>query len=395
VIRLARRLVNYRPCDRGLLVVAGAFSLGCGDPVVVDDDPIVWTRPAETATTRPAIDDSFIYFGGNNGAVWAIERDTGELAWRRTLIDGYAVLGDALGMTADAVLVPIYEVWAVDRATGSVLWTYGGPDGAAGTRDVATSGEVVFTASQGGWAAAVDARTGDELWSTDLGERPWEPSLSEELVIYGTRGWSDPVARNGALGAGHVIALRRDDGSEAWRYPLPDSAGFPLSGGAVHGGVIWQDRVVVGSLSTWAYALRLSDGELLWSRPNGESPSIAGYTSPAASIGGLGVFGRANFSIDAWNLDTGELAWTLDRPSPVHGSVSVGEYLYTIQGKITVGDETGAILWEFGGLSSSGVGGAAYFSGNVAEDGTIYALRTGVLRGGGTEIQAIRPPIRP
>jgi hypothetical protein len=75
--------------------------------------------------------------------------------------------------------------------------------------------------------------------------------------------------------------------------------------------------------------------------------------------------------------------------------VSVGEYLYTIQGRITVGDETGAILWEFGGLSSSGVGGAAYFSGNVAEDGTIYALRTGVLRGGGTEIQAIRPPIRP
>lgn len=387
--------MNHRSSYRGLLVMACAFSLGCGDPVAVDEGPVVWSRPAESATTRPAIDESFIYFGGNNGSVWAIHRDTGELAWRTTLIDGYAVIGDELGMTGNAVIVPIFELWAVDAASGSVLWTYGGPDGAAGTRDVAVAGDVVFTASQGGWAAAVDARTGDELWTTDLGELPWQPSLSEELVIYGTRGWADPVARTGALGAGHVIALRRDDGSEAWRHPLPDSAGFPRSGGAVHGGVVWQDRVVVGSLSTWVYALRLSDGELLWSRPNGASPSIAGYTSPATLIGGVGVFGRANFSIDGWDLDAGELEWTLDRPSPVHGSVSVGEYLYTIQGKITVGDDTGTVLWEFGGPTSSGVGGSAYFAGDVAEDGTIYALHTDVMRGGGTEIRAIRPPIYP
>jgi outer membrane protein assembly factor BamB len=383
----------YRPLlFIGLVILAAA---GCDDPVSPPEGPILWSRPAETATTRPAIMDSFVYFGGNNGAMWAIDRETGDLGWRTTLIDDYAVLGNALGLAAGAILVPIYEVWAVDATSGAVLWRFGGPDGAAGTRDVVTSGDTVFTASQGGWASAVDGRTGEAFWSTDLGEAPWPPSVSRDLVIYGTRGWSDPEARTGALGAGHVIALRRSDGVEAWRHPLPDSAGFPKTGGAVDGGVVWQDRVVVGSLSTWVYALRLDDGTLLWNRPNGESPSVAGYTSPTALIGGLGIFGRANFSIDAWNLETGELAWTMDRPSPVHGSVTIGDLVYTIQGKITIGDATGAVLWEFGGASPTGVTGSAYFSGSVAEDGTIYALRTGILRGGGTEIHAVRPPIRP
>lgn len=384
------------PTATTLVLLAASSLVGCSDhPVAPDDDTILWTRPAESATTRPAIDDSFVYFGGNNGAVWAIDRETGELEWRTPLIPDYAVIGNGLGMAAGAILVPIYEVWAVDAASGAVLWSFGGPDGAAGTRDVVTSGDTIFTASQGGWASAVDARTGEAYWSTDLAEAPWQPSVSGDLVIYGTRGWSNPDARTGGLGAGHVIALRRSDGTEAWRHPLPDSAGLPRSGGAVDGGVVWQDRVVVGSLSTWVYALRLDDGALLWSRPNGESPSTAGYRSPTALIGNLGVFGRANFAIDAWNLESGELAWTMDRPSPVHGSVTVGDYLYTIQGKITIGDEAGAVLWEFGGVGASGVTGSAYFSGGVAEDGTIYTLRTGVLRGDGTEIHAIRPPIQP
>lgn len=360
------------------------------------EGPVVWSRPAETANTVPAIAGSRVFFGGNNGAVWALDRASGELLWRRTLIAGYPVQGEALSYAAGLVLAPIWGLEALDAETGEVVWSFFGPDGAAAVRTAVTAGDTVFTASAYGWASAVDVRTGEAYWSVDLEESVWPPAVSADLVIYGTRSWQHPEERRGALGAGHVVALRRRDGSEAWRFPLPDSTGFPGSGGAISGGVVWEDRVIVGGKNAWVYALRLEDGSLIWKAPNGQSPVVADYTSRPAILDDLAILGRANDTLDAWNAETGKRAWGWGVPAGLTDPIVVKDYVYSIDGPITIGDASGNILWQFGGGDPDHfLGARAYFLGNVADDGMIYTLKAGPFRDSGTFIHAIRPPITP
>jgi outer membrane protein assembly factor BamB len=268
-----------------------------------------------------------------------------------------------------------------------VVWRFPGPDGASGASVPVIAGDTVFTASWWGWASAIDARTGQSYWHIDLGEAPFPPSVSSDLVIYATRGWMRPEERSGGLGAGHVVALRRSDGSEAWRFPLPDSVGFPLSGGAISGGVVWEDRVIIGSRSAWIYALRLADGELIWKKPNGEQPVCCGYTSAPALVDDVVVFGRQDNLVEGWDVRDGGRVWTWGLASGLEPVIAKGPYVYSIHGPITIGVASGERVWEF--VSS------AYFNGSVAEDGTIYAISGGPFVGNPTSIRAVRPPIVP
>ena len=328
--------------------------------------------------------------GGLDGSAIALARQTGETRWKRQLAQG-EVWGAAVEEAAGLAIIPQYEVWALDPLTGQVRWRFGGPDGAAGFHDVATAGDTVFTGSARGWASAVDGRTGQAFWSVDLAESPFRPAVTGDLVIYGTRGFLGPD-REGPLGAGHVIALRRSDGSEAWRFPLPDSAGF--LGGAVNGGAVWQDRVIVGGVIARVFALRLSDGMLLWQQANGQSPAYASYRLQPAILDDVVVLARDDHVVEARDLLTGAERWSVERPTGTR-PVVVGPYVYVIDGPITITDAEGKVVWEYGGLDHLGRG-QSFLRGTVADDGTIYTLGVERLTGrDGTYVFAIRPPVRP
>jgi outer membrane protein assembly factor BamB len=258
---------------------------------------------------------------------------------------------------------------------------------------VAVAGDTVFTGSLLGTVSAVDARSGTAFWSTDLGEAAFRPAVSDSLVLYGTRGYFGTGPREGPLGAGHLVALRRADGSEAWRFPLPDSAGFSLSGGAVSAGVVVGDRVIVGGVSARVYALSLADGGLIWERANGRSPPVASYRLEAAAVEDVVVLPRDDNRFEGRDVGTGELLWLLDRPTAVTPARVMGGLFYLIDGPITVLDPSGTVRWQFGGLSPTGAG-LSYYRGSVASDGAIYTLcASHVVAGGGVEICAIRPPV--
>lgn len=376
---------------------------GCGDrsteppadpPRPSDPDPVLWERPAPDAAALPVVVDSSVFFGTWDGTVQALDRRGGQLIWERTLIEGYGVRGDELHSAAGLVLVPHYALWALDAATGETAWQFDGPWADGGTRDPTVDGGMVYSAAGSGFVASIHAATGEVQWVVDLGESAYPPAVSESLVIYATRGFAGAGEREGPLAGGHVVALRKADGSEAWRFPLPDSVGFPGSGGAVSGGVVWEDRVVVGTYSGWVHALRLEDGGPIWSRPNGERPSFGGYTTRPVLIDDVAVIGRQNDRVEAWSVRTGEKVWSWDVPAGLYNLVARGEFVYSILGPITIGDSSGERLWEFGGYVPP-AGGAIYFNGTVAEDGTIYALTSGPLVGSGTFLHALRPPIAP
>jgi len=366
----------------------------CSDPSAVDEDPVIlWQIPSGRALTAPLILESQIVIGGGDGKIVAVDRQTGARRWTRQLatnvFQGNVILG-----AAGLVIVPQYELWGLEPNTGRPRWQFGGPDGAAGTHDPAVVADTVFAVSALGWVSKVDARTGEALWSTDLEESPFPPAVSDDLVIVGTRGFLGGE-RQGPLGAGHVVALRRSDGSEAWRFPLPDSAGFDLSGGAVTGGVVWQDRVIVPAVASRAYALRLTDGTLLWEHASGASPVRAGYYRAPTIIGDIVVLTRDDGVVEGRDAESGDIVWTLNRPlGGVTTPVTVGPFAYLFDGPISVVDAAGEVRWEHGGLELTS--GRSFWRANVSSDGIIYTLgNEHPLAGGRAYLYALDPPVKP
>ena len=376
----------------GMWLASMAASLGssCDGPGDVDKVPVIlWQVPSQRATTAPLVLPSVVVFGALDGSVIAFDRQTGATRWKQQLALG-EVYGTAVKEAGGLAIVPQYEVWALEPSTGAIRWSFGGPDGAAGVHDVATAGDTVFTGSADGWASAVDAKTGHAYWSVDLAESPWRPAVTADLVIYGTRGFLGEN-RQGPLGAGHVIALRRSDGSEVWRFALPDSAG--IFGGAVHGGAVWQDRVIVGGVIGRAYALRLSDGALLWQQAN--DPHVVSYSLPPAILDDLVVFSRWDNVVEGRHVSTGAQLWTAERPTGTTPPIVVGRYVYVIDGSITMTTADGTVVWKYGGVTFPGPS-TSFFRGSVSNDGIIYTLgRTYLTPNEATFVFALRPPVRP
>jgi len=389
--------VSGRPAPRGIarygvwVATSLAASLGtnCDDPAAVNQPVILWQVPSQRATTAPLVLPSVVVFGALDGSVIAFDRQTGATRWKQQLALG-EVYGTAVKEAGGLAIVPQYEVWALDPAAGAIRWSFGGPDGAAGVHDVATAGDTVFTGSADGWASAVDAKTGHAYWSVDLAESPWRPAVTADLVIYGTRGFLGEN-RQGPLGAGHVVALRRSDGSEVWRFPLPDSAG--IFGGAVNGGAVWQDRLIVGGTIGRASALRLVDGTLLWQVAN--DPQVTGYRAQPVILDDVVVFAREDHVVEGRDVRTGEQRWSMERPAGLTEPVALGPYVYVIDGSISMIEADGTVAWKHGGVTFPG-GGTSFFRGTVSSDGMIYTLGTTYLTPNeGTFVFALQPPVRP
>lgn len=149
---------------------------------------IVWQREVGPFDAKfgyapsPVLFQSFVIVAADNrggGYLAALERDTGEIAWRkqRPAISSYSspLVAEAGGR--DQLLISgCHEVAGYDPATGDKLWAYeGAPEATCGT--VVTDGTLVF--ASGGYperqTVCVKADSGEEVWSNNA--RLYEPSL--------------------------------------------------------------------------------------------------------------------------------------------------------------------------------------------------------------------------
>ena len=131
--------------------------------------------------------------GQKSGIVWALDANSGKLAWKNKVGRGGVIGGVhfGIGMSGDAVIVPIsdaiaheayrglYEgtprpgVYALDSATGDYLWQWQATDDCAegvehcmagNSAPPTTTPELVFSGSLDGNIRAHDAATGKVLW---------------------------------------------------------------------------------------------------------------------------------------------------------------------------------------------------------------------------------------
>ncbi len=282
---------DARDATGGGLAYAGGrlyVSLGFGQIAALDatSGSVIWRQQLEaTGSGQPTIVDGLIYLVAGDETGWAIEADTGRIAWQ---VDAPPSVANILGAPAPAV------------TNRFVIFAFG-------------SGELIATFRKGGlqrWSASVagqrtgraSARISDITGApVVVGSRVYAGNHSGRLVALnsesGERIWT---AREGALGpvwpAGdsifaitdrrQLVRIDAGNGSLIWAVDLP---GFvddrPRRRGPVvasYGPVMAGGRIVVVSSDGVLRSFAPEDGRLVGTTeiPGGAStpPAIAGNT---------------------------------------------------------------------------------------------------------------------
>jgi alcohol dehydrogenase (cytochrome c) len=127
------------------------------------------------------------------------------------------------------VATPGNQVIAIDAKNGTVLWRYRRQPSTPvvllhpTNRGVALYGDKVYFAAGEAVLVALDARTGEEVWTTEVAENAsgyymsLAPLVADGKVLVGTSG--------GELGIrGYVAAFDANTGKELWRITIPEPA---------------------------------------------------------------------------------------------------------------------------------------------------------------------------
>ncbi|HEX5593671.1 MAG TPA: PQQ-binding-like beta-propeller repeat protein [Solirubrobacterales bacterium] len=192
------------------------------------------------------------------GHIVKLDAKTGRLIWKRDLpgraesspvvIDRTVYFGCENG-----------ELFAMSTGKGQVRWstTLGGPIKSA----PAYYGGRLYVGDYGGHMNAVDAKTGKLVWqSGSLG-----PGYGGSGAFYST-----PAVAYGRVYAGNndarVYSYDISDGTLAWSY---STGGYAYSGPAVANTKHSPPTVFIGSFDGNVYALNAKDGSVRWSRSAG------------------------------------------------------------------------------------------------------------------------------
>jgi outer membrane protein assembly factor BamB len=269
---------------------------------------------------------------------------------------------------------------ALDAATGELLWT--NPRG-RGFSSPTVFDDSVFVGTSNGTVIRLNASDGGLRWETRLLSTTnftgisSSPKVAFDTVYVGTF--------NESGGPGEVVALWEGDGSVRWRHP---TGSIHLSSPAYGDGVVYVGVMGRYNLTTQisfdppygVLALNGSTGGELWFAPTGGSVAA----SPA--IWGESVIAPAkDGKVYALNRTTGSVRWEVpvdagvSSPAVADGTVYVGGGAFGASGRVVALDAaTGSIKWSFAPngpvqASLTYAEGKVVFATNAAH-GTIYAL---------------------
>ena len=247
----------------------------------------------------------------------------------------------------------------VNNAGGLALkWTYA--TGAFVESSPAVVNGVAYIGSDDGNLYALNASTGERLWSFSTGSV--QPILDAPAV-------ADGVVYIGSYD-GILYAVNANTGQRLWSFATGSN---PVVGPpTVIDGVVY----VSGGIPETLYALNASTGKMLWSDGN----FVGGWDS-AAVANGVVFIGSFDNNLRAINATTGAVLWSypiadgfLDSsPAVADGVVYVGSFDGTVY---AVRASTGARLWNYqtGSFitSSPAVAGGVVYIGSW--DDAVYAL---------------------
>jgi outer membrane protein assembly factor BamB len=279
--------------------------------------------------TAVVVGDELVYAGSENGFVTAFERETGALRWT---FDTGAPEGSPFSvLDGDQLFVAGSDghARALDALTGEVVWT--SPDNVLLGIAVVPGEDVLYVGGLEPYFVALSKADGSLVWRADLTAEPSGRS---------------PVYLNGTLytgtGDGQILALNGADGSQLWAT---------ATGGAFVGSIASHDGLIIGpggyaDAGGLLFAIDAESGELLWTVEGPEG------WAPATGYGDLIIAQGEGGTWRALSRTDGALVWEFapEAPLEVGGPVSiVGDtaYLTGRDGKVSAVDaRTGEGIWD-------------------------------------------------
>ena len=308
----ARRFVSSTLVALGLLASAAfpsaaraqdpAGFVPVTDAMLQDPDPadwLMWRRTLDTWGYSPLdqIDR------GNVGDL--------RMVWTRALGPG---LQQGTPLVYDGVLYmpnPRDVIQAIDAVTGDLIWEYrrDRPDDLAEymigsltdtNRNLAIHGELIIDTSGDDYVFALDAKTGELVWETQVLDYRVHPAnqTSGPIVAGGKVVSGRSCAPKGGPHACVIVAHDAATGAELWRRRLIPGPGEP--GDESWGGVPFEERKHVGSWMVPSFDPELN---LVYVGTSVTSPA------PKFMLGGTGLAHLYHNSTLALDADTGEIVW--------------------------------------------------------------------------------------
>lgn len=246
--------------------------------------------------SSPVIQDKTLYFGSDDGNIYAIDAETGRQVWKtgtRGPVSATPAVANGI------VYIGSYDgkFYALDAATGAIRWKF------------ATGGERRFEAKG------------------LHGMQPKNQTIADPFDIF----LSSPVVADGAVyfgsGDGNLYALDANAGDLRWKFKTGD---------VVHASPAFADGVLFfGSWDSYFYAVDAKSGKEKWRFHGGEDPLIhnqVGFQSSPAVVDGVVYTGCRDaqlYALDAatgkekWRFDN-QLSWVITSPAVVQGKVVFG-----------------------------------------------------------------------
>jgi outer membrane protein assembly factor BamB len=215
----------------GIIYIGDGFSM---DALDAQTGATIWhVDTSGTVGSSPAVGNGVVYFTGWNGtgnAVWALNAKTGAVKWSTQLDTGGSSPGLIGSPAVDANNVYVGDdtgaVYALDRTTGNVAWSKA-PGGRIEGTPAVSGGTVWFSTlgNAGVWVRSYDTATGAKNWA---------------VIASAFGAYSSPAFHAGkvfAVTGNGVVALHASDGTVAWSYG--SSASLDDTAPAVANGVVY------------------------------------------------------------------------------------------------------------------------------------------------------------
>lgn len=255
---------------------------------------VKWKFPTgDRVVSSPVLHEKALYFGGDDGNIYAVEAETGKQIWKRPT-------GGPVPSTPAVANGMVYagsydgKFYALNAQTGAIKWKF------------ATGGERRFEAKG------------------IHGLEPKTQTIADQFDVF----LSSPVLAQGAVyfgsGDGHLYALDANSGDLKWKFKTGD---------VIHASPAYADGVLfVGSWDRYFYAVDAATGKEKWRFQGGVDPLIhnqVGFQSSAAVVDGVVYVGCRDSNLYALEAATGKekwrfnnaMSWVISSPAVAQGKV--------------------------------------------------------------------------
>jgi outer membrane protein assembly factor BamB len=318
-----------------------------------------------------------LYVGADDGRVWSLDGRTGEVAWSKEL--GAPIR--ATPTLDDSCLLVVTDValYALEAHTGDQVWSaaLGEPllprlaTAEPNARwdhyssSAVVDGDLVVVGARDGCMHALERASGAQRWRTCTQDIVTStPAITDRAVFFG--GFD-----------GSAYALSREDGSELWQF----DTGAAIPRDAVLAG---DDIVLLGSRSSYLFALDSATGEPVWKRYFWaswvDSPPVLRedviYVGSSDLVAVLAL--EAPTGAELWSSTTPGWPWA--RVAVTHdiiytGSVGIGHYWAPREPALLALDrQSGSLRWILRTERAEGSGMAGFGSAAVADNGRVFAV---------------------